>query len=183
MVKSIKEEWKDAIGFGGLYKVSSFGIVLSVNYNKTGENKLLVPFKNKGKYLQVNLKGKKYSVHRLVAEAFIPNPNNYPYINHKDEDGLNNHIENLEWCTPKYNTNYGSCKNKIGKANIESNTKGVQQFDLEGNLLNTFKSRSEASRCTGIGIMGISMCCQGGHYQDGKWININQSGGYVWKNL
>lgn len=182
MMKSIKEEWKNIEGFQSRYKISSFGNVLSVNYNKTGIPKTLKPFTNKGKYYQVVLDGKKYSVHRLVAEAFIPNPDNLPYINHKDEDGLNNNVTNLEWCTAKYNINYGTCPNRIGESNQNSNTKEVYQYDLDGNFIRKFKSRSEASRITGIGIMGISMCCQGGHYQNGKWINITQSGGFIWRN-
>ncbi len=182
MRKSIREKWKVIAWVSDNYQISSFGNILSLNYNKTGKSKLLKPFKSKCKYLQVTLEGKRYSVHRLVAEAFIPNPDNLPYINHKDENGLNNHVDNLEWCTAKYNTNYGTCKRRIGEANQNSNTKEVSQYDLEGNFIRRYKSRAEASRITGVGIMGISMCCQGGHYQDGKWININQSGGYRWKN-
>lgn len=181
-MKSIREEWRDIIGFENTYRVSSIGRVLSVNYNKTGSSKVLTPFKVKGRYLQVTLKGKRYSVHRLVAKAFIPNPNNLPYINHKDENGLNNSVDNLEWCTAKYNSNYGTCPRRIGASNQNSNTKKVYQYDLKGNLIREFKSRSEASRATGVGLMGISMCCQGGHYQNGKWIKINQSGGFIWKN-
>lgn len=181
-MKSIREEWRDIESFQGRYKVSSFGNILSTNYNKTGLPKILKPFTNKGKYYQVTLEGKRYSVHRLVAQAFLPNPNNLPYINHKDENGLNNHIDNLEWCTAKYNTNYGTCPTRIGIANQNSNTKGVIQYDLNGNLISKFKSRMEASRATGVSIMGISLCCQGGHYQNGKWINIHKSGGFIWRN-
>ena len=182
-MKSIKEEeWRDIEGFEGRYKVSSFGNVLSLNYNKTKSSKVLAPFRNRGKYLQVSLDGKKYSIHRLVAKTFIPNPNNYPYINHKDENGLNNNVENLEWCTAKYNINFGTCKDRIGLSNQDNSVKGVSQYSLDGTFIRSFKSRSEASRITGVGVMGISMCCQGGHYQNGKWINIKQSGGFIWKD-
>ena len=99
------EEWKNVIGYEGLYEVSNIGNVRNVK-----RNTLLRLSKNQG-YIQVWLykngirAGLK--VHRLVAEAFLPNPDNLPQVNHKDEDKTNNRVENLEWCTAKYNTNYG----------------------------------------------------------------------------
>lgn len=118
-----KEFWKDIEGFEGIYQVSNLGNVKNV---KTGK-----PLKHfvVGGYYHVGLgrKGvpnKHYLVHRLVAEAFLPNPNNYPIINHKDENKLNNYVHvspdgsvdqeksNLEWCTFSYNLTYGSRKPK-----------------------------------------------------------------------
>lgn len=112
------EEWKSIPGYEGLYEVSSYGRVKSLNrYVKVKsksyrlqKGKMLSPIKNKYGYLQVflccNGKYKIISVHRLVAQAFIPNPDNLPIINHKDEDKTNNRVENLEWCNAKYNSNY-----------------------------------------------------------------------------
>ena len=100
------EEWKNVIGYEGLYEVSNKGNVRNVR-----RNTLLKLSKNRYGYIQVYLykNGIRtvFRVHRLVAEAFIPNPDNLPQINHKNEDKSNNCVENLEWCTAKYNNNYG----------------------------------------------------------------------------
>ena len=105
------EIWKDVVYFEGLYQVSNLGRVKSLNYSRTGREKVLKPSKTNG-YLQVYLykegKSKRFSIHRLVAFAFIPNPNNLPIVNHKDEDKSNNCVDNLEWCTVAYNNNYGT---------------------------------------------------------------------------
>ena len=100
----------------GLYQVSSLGRVKSLNYMNTGKEKLKKPTLQKkcimkqGGYYQIQLyknnKAKNFVVHRLVAEAFIPNPDDLPQVNHKDHNRLNNRVENLEWCTAKYNSNH-----------------------------------------------------------------------------
>ena len=111
------EEWRPVVGYEGLYEVSSYGRVRSVDrYVKVGygsyrlhKGKVLSPAKNKYGYLAVNLQaGNRCNIHRLVAEAFIPNPDNLPQVNHKDEDKTNNSVDNLEWCSRKYNCNYGT---------------------------------------------------------------------------
>lgn len=116
-----KQIWKDIEGYKGLYQVSNTGRVRSLNYLHTGKTKVMKQGTNKGGYKVIGLhrngKRKVHSVHRLVALAFIPNPNNYPFINHKDENKTNNAVWNLEWCTPKYNSNYGNCRKKISEAN------------------------------------------------------------------
>ena len=100
------EEWKNIIGYEGLYEVSNMGNVRNVR-----RNTLLRFSKNNYGYIQVYLykNGIRngFKVHRLVAQAFIPNPDNLPQVNHKDEDKTNNSVENLEWCDHKYNVNYG----------------------------------------------------------------------------
>ena len=93
------------------YYISSYGNIYS-----TISQRILKPcLGRENGYLRVRLCGKNYRVHRLVAEAFIPNPNNYPIVNHKDEDKLNNHIENLEWCDIQYNLSYGTTRARQGK--------------------------------------------------------------------
>ena len=115
-----KQIWKDIPGYEGLYEVSNTGRVRSLNYNGTGKTKVMKLSTNKLGYKKVGLckdgKRKVYFIHRLVALAFIPNPNNYPIINHKDENPSNNAVWNLEWCTQKYNINYGNCRKKISEA-------------------------------------------------------------------
>lgn len=114
------EIWKPIANYEGLYEVSNEGNVRSLNYRHTGKVQVLKLSVNRYGYLQVNLhskegKQKTYKVHRLVAQAFIPNPNNLPEVNHKDENKTNNCVENLEWCDRKYNNNYGSRNEKMSK--------------------------------------------------------------------
>ena len=118
------EEWKWIDGYENYYQVSNLGRVKSVDrevFYKDGRKAIhkggpvAINTRPNG-YLKANLykdgKMKNVTIHRLVAEAFIPNPNNYPVINHKDENKANNYVENLEWCTYKYNSNYGTAKER-----------------------------------------------------------------------
>ena len=110
------EEWRPISGYEGLYEVSSYGRVRSLDryiidilgHRRLQKGKVLSSIKDKGGYLVVNLQGRMFKIHRLVAQAFIPNQDNFPQVNHRDEDKTNNIAENLEWCTAKYNINYGS---------------------------------------------------------------------------
>lgn len=101
----MEEIWKPVVGYEGLYEVSSYGRVRRVN-------KDLLKLQNVKGYNQVCLYKNGIStglrVHRLVAQAFLPNPDNLPQVNHKDEDKTNNNVDNLEWCDNKYNNNYGT---------------------------------------------------------------------------
>ena len=116
----MKEMWKDIPGYERLYQVSNLGNVRSLNYNRTGEIKLLKQIPDKGGYKTIQLckngKPKHCKIHRLVAMAFIPNPNNLPAVNHKDENPSNNNVNNLEWCTIAYNNNYGTKKERLSES-------------------------------------------------------------------
>lgn len=123
----IAEEWKDIEGYEGLYQISNKGRVKSLvgwnGHKYISREKILKPSKTSTGYWKVDLhkNGKKKSLklHRVIASAFIPNPNNLPFINHIDSNPLNNSLENLEWCTPKYNSQYsyehGNHKRKINE--------------------------------------------------------------------
>ena len=126
------EEWRPIVGYEGLYEVSSYGRVRSLdmyvkarygNY-RLHKGKVLSPGKDTNGYLKVNLccngKHKVISVHRLVAQTFILNPDNLPEVNHKDEDKSNNRVDNLEFCDRKYNVNYGSRKDKVKDTKIKN---------------------------------------------------------------
>lgn len=151
------EKFVPIAGYEGLYEVSNLGNVKSLNYLHTGKERILSPGFNK-EYLFVNLykdkKDKKYKIHRLVAEAFIPNPNEYPCINHKDCNKLNNRSDNLEWCTNQYNIEY-SCAKSI--------------YCVE--LNKSFPSTMEAYRITGINQGNIVSCLKG---------KRKSAGGYHW---
>lgn len=102
--------------------------------------------------ITINGKKKYYSVHRLVAKTFIPNPDNLPQVNHKNEDPTDNRVENLEWCTAKYNSNYGT---RIERVAAKSR-KPVAAYDGDGNLLNKFDSRRAAAEFYGVSINQVS---------------------------
>lgn len=169
------EIWKPIKNYVGLYEVSNLGNVRSIDRivqsvkNENGIRLKGKPLKisDRGNgYLFVRLcKDSKYQnllVHRLVAEVFIPNPNNLNIINHKDENTYNNCVDNLEWCTQQYNRNYSKTKT----------LKKVQQYDKSNSLLNTYSSIKEASEITGINSSSICGCCKG---------RLKSAGGFVWK--
>ena len=167
----MKEIWRDIKGCEGKYQVSNTGMVKSLNYRRTGKERILKLDDNGHGYLYVSLskdgKGKSYPVHKLVATAFLENPNNLPEVNHKDEDKTNNCVENLEWCSKLYNINYGTGS----KRSAEKRSKPVYSINKESGLITYWESIMEAERQTGISNSHISKCCQG---------KRKSAGGYYW---
>ena len=168
------ELWKDIPGYEGLYQVSNLGRIRSLyNYKRDGDN-ILKPRIKRG-YYTVGLRKdgvrKWHLLHRLVAGAFILNPDNKPQVNHKDENKLNNCADNLEWCTASYNNNYGTRQERVSKSN--KTCRPVLKFDLDGNLIERYHSMSEAARQNGVkSTSSIMDCCKG---------NITKVKGYVYK--
>lgn len=173
-----KEIWRDIPEYEELYQISNLGRVKSLErrvitcdgVTRNMTEKILKPCLHRGYYsiiLRKNKKIKYYGVHQLVAKAFIPNPNNLPYINHKDENKANNHVENLEWCTAQYNINYGTHNER--QALTKSKT--VYQYSLDKVLLNVWKSTHDVHRKLGYAQGNIARCCRG---------ESKTSNGYIW---
>ena len=179
----MKEIWKDVPNYENLYQVSNFGNIRTVFryktiYNYKCKNFIKIPLRqivlkgstSKYGYKQViltkNNKCELKLVHRLVAQAFIPNPNNLPQVNHIDENKHNNCVNNLEWCTSKYNMNYGTLPRRIAT----NFYKKVNQYDLDDNFIKTWNSIKEAN--VYYNTSHISECCRG---------RLKQVKGYIWR--
>ena len=165
------EIWKPKKDYEGLYEVSNFGRVKSLGNGNSGNSKerILKPYKTKDGYLKIGLfkngKRKKILVHRLVAETFLPNPNNLPEVNHKDENKTNNFVGtpendykdgNLEWCTREYNQKFGTRTERIAK----TRSKPVLQISLKGEFIREWKSAKECER-NGFNQGHVCNCCKG----------------------
>ena len=180
------EIYKDIKGYEGLYQISNYGNVMSLPRLKKGRGGSLYPIAQKimsknlnkcGYYCVSLLKNhvlKTYTVHRLVAQAFIPNPETLPIVNHKNEIKTDNRVENLEWCTVKYNTHYSRGWEKSLPKAYEVTSKPVLQFTKSGQFVAEYKSTSEAGRQTGIHHNQISRCCLGRK-------GFKSAGNYIWK--
>lgn len=140
------------------YSVSNFGKI-----RNDKKNKLVKPWNNGHGYLHIALNGVKYKVHRLVAKAFIPNPDNLPIVNHKDEVKTNNISENLEWCDYHYNSAY-----TLGKYEKTNNRK-ILQIDKNGNIVKEWNSIKEASIGLGLSNSVILGCCNNNSGFDFKY--------------
>lgn len=180
------EVWKPVVGYEGFYEVSNMGRVRSVTHtdngrwgvrlykgvvlkqsNRTAGSKNS-PFYYKGVSLHKNGVSKNMNVHRLVAEAFIPNPHNFPIVNHIDENPSNNRVENLEWCTQKHNQNHGT----LPERRRQLRYKKVNQYGLDGKFVKQFQSVIEASEAMGLIHSSISNACKG---------YAGTAGGYLWR--
>lgn len=185
---SICPKWKDIIGYENEYQINQFGEIRTLKDSpKLKKYNVLKPQINKKngyvyQMLYKNGKEKLLRVHRLVAMAFLPNPNNLPQVNHKDGNKQNNSVDNLEWCEQSYNMKH-AYKNGLQipsenqrKAIINTNKlkqKKVCQIK-DGEIINTFSGISEASRQTKISISCISRCCN---------LKRKSTNGYEWRFL
>lgn len=175
----MREIWKPILGFENLYVVSNLGKVkrLSTDSKKGSGNyarseHLISQRENNNGYKMVDLykenQRSQFLVHRLVTQAFIENPNGLPFVNHKDENPKNNRFDNLEWCTQKYNMNYGTCPKRIG----ESNSKKVIQKTKDNVFVKEYASIIEAERETGISNGCICDCLHN---------KRKSAGGFLWE--
>lgn len=175
----MEEIWKDVVGYEGLYQVSSYGRIKSldrtvtngnVSYCKKGR---LLSFSNNGTgYLFVNLSKngnkKREYVHRIVAKMFIENPNNLSQINHIDENKSNNAVWNLEWCNSLYNNRYGSRLERLSK----KRGKAISQYNLDGTYIRDFDSINKAALSVNRTTSNIRECLKG---------NVMSCAGYLWR--
>ena len=188
------EEWLPIKDYEDLYQVSNYGRVKSLeridSLGRTVKERILKPINDKDGYQLVQLykdgKGKTFKIHRLVANAFIDNPNNLPQVNHIDEVKTNNHISNLEWCDCKYNVNFGTRNErhsgennpmygKFGKEHPRS--KQIIQLTLDGEFIKIWGSVAEIQRELGCHQSSISKCCKNKlkstHNYKWQYVNTN----------
>lgn len=184
----MSEIWKDIPEYENIYQVSSTGRIRSVDrIDALGNHRKGAIMKQKTKCngyntiaLCKNGKYKFIGVHRLVAQAFLPNPNNLPQVNHKDENPSNNRVENLEWCDAKYNTNYGTRNVRASKTNSLTQRgrknpwlcKKIAQLDLDENIIRIYNSITDAANKNKISQSSLSGCLIGKN---------KTAGGYKWK--
>ena len=181
----MEEIWKDIEGYEGLYQVSNLGRVRSLGRDLMRKSRygtmapyhingrVLKPLHSQGDYCYVHLFDKdgtstNQKVHRLVALAFVPNPNNLNEVNHIDEDKENNRADNLEWCKHVDNCNHGT---RNGRSAVKRGIQ-VEQLTLDGHHVAFYQSACDASRQTGIARKGINDCCRR---------HLKTAGGYLWK--
>lgn len=177
------EKWALAKDCGGRYAVSTFGRVAALSflyyqgkYPCYRKQRIKHQSIHAGYYSTNIIKGEQnrlYRVHRLVAETFIPNPNNLPCVNHKDENKKNNHVENLEWCTYQYNVRYGEqYKVRASKSRQELKyRKPIVQLALDGSFVAEHRSVYYAALATGIEKSSIKQCLKG---------KRKTCGGFLW---
>ena len=188
------EIWKDVKGYEGYYQVSNMGRVKSMRVLKTPKNGkicrknvfLSTKASHDKQYITVALcrdgEKKPIQVHRLVAEAFVPNPNSLPFVNHKDENPSNNCADNLEWCTHEYNLQYSMERNKPYKTKRErpkNELLPLCAYTLSGEFVGRFDSVWDAIEKLGIESKtprcvrsNIRMCCKG---------KAKSAFGYTWR--
>lgn len=171
----MEEIWKDIAGYEGLYQVSNTGKVRSFIRKSELQSPwhLIKPHITRGYafialYTNKVKRSKNFLLHRLVAQAFIPNPNNYPEINHKDENKLNNAVDNLEWCTRSYNMCYGTARFRQG---ISASAQ-VEQLTIENIPIAHYCSVPIAAKINGIDASSIHKCCNN---------KRESAGGYKWR--
>jgi len=175
----MQEVWKDVKWYEGLYQVSNLGRVRSFIKCNAHPNipRVLKPSTNRKGYAKVKIGHTLVSVHRLVAEAFINNPENKPQVNHKDGNKQNNCVENLEWATNSENqlhANANGLNENRKKAHKQKVCKRVSQFDKDMNCVGSYESTVQAAKITGVNQSAISACCRGAY-------GYKTAGGYIWR--
>lgn len=180
------ELWKDIPELEGYYQASTLGRIRSVNHNRLVNvfNKAVITREVKGRVLSIKSKnnkgyyqfsvtvgGKRITmfVHLAIANTWVPNPNNLPCVNHKDEDKTNNCVWNLEWCTYQYNNTYGT---SVKRSSLKK-SKPVLQYTKDGVFVKEWVSVSEASKVLNISLQSISKVCKKVKY-------CNTAGGFKW---
>lgn len=170
------EEWRPVSGYEGLYEISNYGRLKSLHHKIPYIVRAnTVKSGRMNAHLHRNGKDRSIGVHVLVAKAFIPNPNNFKEINHKDENPLNNHVNNLEWCSHNYNMHYGTLCQRLSiiQKNHPSTSKPVAQYSLEGIFIKTWPSIREIKRSlNAAGWKNISYVCRG---------KLHSALGYQWR--
>ena len=176
----MEEIWKPIEDFKNKYEISNLGRIKNIQTNR-----ILKMTNQYGNYFSIILYDKTHKrnakIHREVAQAFIPNPNNYPCINHKDLNKQNNCVDNLEWCTYSYNTkdaikkgaNTMSGFNRYNKEKAHKKYGYIYQYDLSMKYINKYYSPLEASKATGVCHRNILQVI---NHQEGRV----QAGGYIW---
>ncbi len=190
----MKEIWKDITGYEGLYQISNTGIIRShdrlivippnpkstygFSYIKKGQ--IIKQITDKSGYMKVllydkNSNRKNAFVHKLVAIEFVDNTDNLPQINHKDENKSNNCVSNLEWCTAKYNTNYGTGIKRRSEKQIYNNNrvKAVAKIGDNGEIIEEYISMRNAARVNKLPQSNIFKSCN----------NNIKCGGYLWRYI
>jgi hypothetical protein len=173
----MNETWRSVAGYEGIYEVSNFGNIRKVNWRGLDYLNLALA-QDKDGYAVVTLSknGQRSSkrVHRLVALAFIDNPSGKSQVNHKDENKLNNRVDNLEWVTCLENNNYGSRNTRLAKSKLNTNCKAILQCDKDGNPIKEWVSISEVERQLGFDHSALLRCCKG---------KYKSSYGYIWRYI
>lgn len=183
----MNEIWKPVVGYEGLYEVSNMGKVRSLDKRVKAGRPDRDTFFVKGRILTLKRRHLGYwgvqlwkdgkcfqaAIHRLVAQAFVPNPDNLPQVNHKDEDKTNNCADNLEWCTAKYNANYGTRNKRMVRRGADSKISiPIAQYTLDGELVRVYCSYKEALEQGGYHYSNIA------NYMSGKF---KRAYGYHWE--